>query len=767
MNHGIPFERYLSEGSQHSSRVHYPHILQTPYPSAVVPSTSDPGASYHQQSSSTSTFSAPATSQSGTSDSDDLSRATSPPDQRVNDPYEMTMLDDESGQNSDCDIEPDGGVSLAGHEDLMDFDGQASNINFLEGPFEQGSLANVDNPAWPDTTLETALLNTYSSTSWDVYGMSVHPETEDEFGPVDESMSGDMSSQSSSANASGTDGAGPPASSSIETPTPDPHPLYESYPNIIPSPELTQHIDSSGYAVQSTSQATIPGETDETSSDQLSFTAGVDFDPFLNENPIDLQQIQSNSPTNPPHQPPLLLPHGSQERTNLTLAQCLQHWAEGYALQERRHPKSVNISYKFPRFTQEDFLWGNTQRRKGCTVTRSEIDKGKCDFQGVDWKAFRVDRSTVRQVREMTYFNHANVIRSYPRHQMFGALPLYASAQDMNLDARAKVTPMPDNGEYFRFSRMSLQHRICFSHFQLRHLVSASSKNALFFPTASNEDYSLSDSRITNVNPDVVDDSYTIDSAHTDLHCDAIKMQNIFALSAKNDVLVAGGLAGEYAYKYLSSEPLAPFTSGMITHAWSSSTNHVHTYLSRHSGLPQAVFSSNDSHVHTLDLTTNKFVSRHNHVRFVNCSATSPDTRLRVLVRDSIHPMIVEADSGKRIAKLTGHNDYGFACDWAADGVHFATGAQDGLVQIYDMRNWRTPIQTLLAKIGGVRSLAFSPGNGRPVLLAAESADFVHVVDASDGMFAREQRMDFFGEIAGVTFDEGGERFWVGVADPH
>ncbi|KAL8800963.1 MAG: hypothetical protein Q9182_004797 [Xanthomendoza sp. 2 TL-2023] len=674
----------------------------------------------------------------------------------------MTMLDDESGQNSDCDIEPDGGVSLAGHEDLMDFDGHAGNINFLEGPFEQESLANVDNPS-------------VISTSWDVYGMSVHPEIEVEFGPIDASMSGDMFSQSSPANASGTDDAGPPAPTSIETPAPDVHPLYESYPNIIPSPDLTQHTDSSSsYAVQSSSQATFPGEMDETSSDQLSFTEGSDFDSFLNENSIDPPQIQSNSPTNSPHQTPQLFPPEYPEGSNLSFTGCLHLWAEGYARQERRHSRSVNIFNKFPRFTQEDLLWAGTERRKESTVTHSEIDRGKCDFQGVDWKAFRVDRSLARQVREMTYFNHANVIRSYPRHQMFGSLPLYASAQDMNLEARAKVTPIPDNGEYFRFSRMSLQHRIYIPHFQLRHSVSAGSKNAIFFPKPTTEDYSLSSSgsQITNVNPDVMDDSYTIDAAHTDLHCDATKMQNIYALSAKNDVLVAGGLAGEYAYKFLSSEPLTPFTSGMITRSRFSSTNHVHTYLSRHSGLPQAVFSSNDSHIHTLDLTTNQFVSRHNHVKYVNCSATSPDTRLRVLVRDSTHPMIVEADSGKRIAKLTGHNDFGFACDWAADGVHFATGAQDGLVQIFDVRHWRTPIRTLLAQIGGVRALAFSPSSssssssGRPVLLAAESADFVHVVDASDGMFAREQRVDFFGEIAGVTFEEGGERFWVGVADP-
>lgn len=94
-----------------------------------------------------------------------------------------------------------------------------------------------------------------------------------------------------------------------------------------------------------------------------------------------------------------------------------------------------------------------------------------------------------------------------------------------------------------------------------------------------------------------------------------------------------------------------------------------------------------------------------------------------------------------------------------------ATGAQDGIVQIYDMRQWREPLQTLAAELGGVRALAFSPlGSGPPVLLLAESADFVHVVDAVG--FGREQTIDFFGEVAGVSFEPEGRRFWVGVADP-
>lgn len=619
--------------------------------------------------------------------------------------------------------------------------------------------------------------------------MSLGPDIEDQLGPTNGTTSGDNPSASFSATALGVSGVDPTAQPSMETSMPDPDQnLYPLQPilDINPSVAMTQSVDGAGYAMHASVQAPAAEQDNVTSPGPFpssEMAPSFDFDTSLNDD-ITTSDIYDQahsliipsvpSLTNAPHQPSDTLFTDFQERNNLSFAGCLHLWVLGYASLERENPNPVNMPRLFPRLTPQDHLWGMGRRKRGI-ITGSDVEGGQCDVQGIDWEAFGVERSSARRMRRKTYFNHANVINSYPHHQMFCSWPMFASARDMNLGARAEVMkttripPVTDTKEQFRFSRMSLQHQITIPHLQLRHIVSASSKNAIFFPTASNEDSSqpASGSKITNVNPELSNDSYTIDSAHTNPNLDTPKMQHIYALSAKNDVLVAGGLAGEYAYKSLSSVPSDHFTSGLMTISPFSSTNHVHTYLSRHSGLPRAVFSSNDSNIHTLDLTTNQFVSRHDHVRHVNCSATSPDTRLRVLVRDSIHSLVVEADSGRRIGKLSGHNDYGFACDWADDGIHFATGAQDGLVQIYDVRSWRQPIRTLLAELGGVRSLAFSPaGHGKQVLLAAESADVVHIVDASGGMFTKEHAVDFFGEIAGVTFDESGERFWVGVSDP-
>ncbi|KAL8669002.1 MAG: hypothetical protein Q9168_006395, partial [Polycauliona sp. 1 TL-2023] len=708
MNQDIPFEEYM------------PGLSPRPASSTVQETSPSPSETFipayqHHSDALSSCPDSPSSSPS-LSDPHHPSQEVSPFEQEVIDLYKMARLDDGSDLESDCGDEYDGGVSLVGHEDVMDVDGIASEFYSTQGSLTASgsmpSTAALATPlpqapaqAWPHH-----LEDSTESTAW---AYSSQPIV-----------------------ASSLDGLDPPTSEpNTQIPMPQtPNPSHEfAFFNTSPSTDwlfdyhpLYPDQDSS-LDLDQPASATTP-----TVSEAL-----IDYNGYL---------IQPSAQPYPQmYDGPVVTMDGQyyEEQKNFSLIECLEYCAEGREEQDA-NPRSVGPVGKFPRITNHNIEIGK-RKRKEDIVENEDVETGRYDCQGIDWQAFGTPRTTTRRMRKETYVNHTNLPVEYC---LFRHWRMYASAQYVKLDAGKNANPIANTEKYFNFSRMDLQHQICIPHFQLRHTISASSKNAIFFPTVVKEDgIGTTGSQITNFNPDVADDSYVIDSAHVDRNLDdQPEMNKIYALSAKNDVLVAGGLAGEYAYKSLSSNRSAPFTSGMITHSDLSSTNHVHTYLSRHSGLPQAVFSSNDSHIHTLDLTTNKFISRHDHTRYVNCSATSPDTRLRVLVRDATHPLIIEADTGKRIGKLTGHKDWGFACDWAADGRYFATGAQDGLVQIFDMRNWRHPVTTLLTELGGVRSLAFSPGGttGRPVLLMAESADFVHVVDASDGMFAKKQTVDFF-----------------------
>jgi WD40 repeat protein len=154
-----------------------------------------------------------------------------------------------------------------------------------------------------------------------------------------------------------------------------------------------------------------------------------------------------------------------------------------------------------------------------------------------------------------------------------------------------------------------------------------------------------------------------------------------------------------------------------------------------------------------------------------NCSATSPDNRLRLVVGDDIESLILDAETGRRVTGLRHHRDYGFACDWSPDGRYMATGNQDGTVQIWDARHWNHPLytempfdKTIGTELGGIRSLHFSPlGGGKPVLLMAEPADVISIVDATT--FDTRQRFDFFGEIGGTSFVPDGSAFFVANMD--
>ena len=112
----------------------------------------------------------------------------------------------------------------------------------------------------------------------------------------------------------------------------------------------------------------------------------------------------------------------------------------------------------------------------------------------------------------------------------------------------------------------------------------------------------------------------------------------------------------------------------------------------------------------------------------------------------------------------------GFACDWADDGWTVATGNQDLQVKIWDARKWTTsqglacPVATVAAEMAGVRKLKFSPlGSGKKVLVAAEPADIVSIIDAET--FASKQMLSFFGEIGGVDFTNDGQDLIIANCD--
>ncbi|KAL8937257.1 MAG: hypothetical protein Q9216_004517 [Gyalolechia sp. 2 TL-2023] len=664
--------------------------------------------------------------------------------------YGMARLEDELGYGSDCEEEYEGGVPLAAYdESLTEDDTLDHQQEYLPGPFEQGLFSTENHSFYPTEPMELP------------GNRSGHTASDEADPPSDE-------------EAMGLEAAGSLPDLEVAAEDWSPLPVGTLNPTIgdyafglLPQPSQNQ---------SSPSDTVDNHNLFQLYASPLGTFNGADPGQFYPSGDAPTGTLDGDGSTETagadPHQPYSQIPgwwyfSPYNDLRNMPFDEYLQFWSDGYALQQGNSPIQYDPDrYSFPPLTNHGVYRGMRDRRDN-QITSFEVSKGICDAQGLVWDNFGASRFAARKVRRDTYFNQANCFPSYPYARLIHNKPMFCSAPFVNTEARACADKIPDTEKYFHFSRMNLEHKISVPHFQLHHTVSASSKNAIFFPTVSrDEDGRLnSGSHITCFNPDVSKSSLIIDSANVNPHADVPRMQKIFTLTAQNDILLVGGLDGEFAMKSLSSHPSDHFVAGQVSDAENSSINHIHTYLDRCSGLPRAVLSSNDCYTHILDCMTNTFLARHHHTKQVNCAATSPHNRLRVLVRDAKHPLLVEADTGKRIGKLSGHFDFGFACDWSGDGIHIATGAQDGLVNIYDVRQWRKPLKIFKAELGGVRSLAFSPiGNGKPVLLMGEAADFIHVVGGAG--WIEGQTMDFFGEVAGVGFEPEGERFWVGVADP-
>lgn len=239
---------------------------------------------------------------------------------------------------------------------------------------------------------------------------------------------------------------------------------------------------------------------------------------------------------------------------------------------------------------------------------------------------------------------------------------------------------------------------------------------------------------------------------------------SITTIATLDNVLIAGAFEGEYAITNLSSTMGTPCTFGrtsdFTTDTKSKIVNHLHLFESRTTYSPQGVFCSNDYRLRILDCATNTFTHNFQYSAAVNCSATSPNGRMRVVVGDFQETLITNAETGRPFETLKTHTDDAFACAWADDGIHIATAAQDSTIVVWDARYWAQPLTVLASELSVPRALRFSPvGSGPRVLVAAEADDYINIIDAQT--FESKQVFDFFGPLGGVSFTPDGQSLFV------
>lgn len=371
-------------------------------------------------------------------------------------------------------------------------------------------------------------------------------------------------------------------------------------------------------------------------------------------------------------------------------------------------------------------------------VRYDDLHGDQYDLQGMDWDSMGTTRQHARRRRLDTYKNYVN---------KEGSDRLNPHMTDVRI---------PATDSFFRFRKYLVRRDVYLAHFQLRSVLACPSRSQAYYPGGRG---------VNHMNPV---------SGKTELFLNNSDVTGLGAvistLDANHGVLMAGTFNGEYYLKNLYTEDKKDYSDGQITPNLGGITNHIQIHKPRRSSSPVAAISSNDEGFRVMDLATEKFLLQTRYRFALNCSSISPDGRLRAMVGDDFKVIISDADTGQIQQELAGHRDFGFSCDWCDDGWTVATGFQDKGVKIWDARRWcdsrgiSTPLCTIRSEMAGVRNLRFSPaGSGERVLVAAEEADFVNIIDAQT--YHTKQTIDVFGEIGGIAFTNGGQDLNVLVSD--
>ncbi|KAL4883795.1 hypothetical protein BJY04DRAFT_184425 [Aspergillus karnatakaensis] len=435
----------------------------------------------------------------------------------------------------------------------------------------------------------------------------------------------------------------------------------------------------------------------------------------------------TGDPAADPHFAESVLLHTTQER-NLNIDQFISQWLY------ESSTASIPMLSPTPPVSSQSPLSNIIRWALPAKIVRPSRYNGEFyDIQQIPWwEKLRVKRSDARLLRDQCYEPYNNL--QHMRHR--------------------RGPTLPEGEFYFQGKSMYTSHKATIEHFQLRNLMSVPAYNTVHF---------AHESKLYSWVPAYDDLQCLIDlskpTAESGFKCPV----KISTMKTAVGVSIVGGFYGEYAVRAMGAEDKG--IQGYVTKEENGITNHIDIIPSRSTRSPIGVFASNDCHIRTLDCETNTFLTDHKLARAVNCTSTSPDGRLRVVIGDLPEAWVVEADTGRPIYPLRGHRDFGFACAWSPDMMQIATSNQDKSAIIWDVRTWR-PLEKIESDVAGYRSLRFSPVGGGPrTLLLCEPADRLVLVNAQT--YKTRQVHDFFGEVGGADYSPDGSTIWAANTDEH
>ena len=369
-------------------------------------------------------------------------------------------------------------------------------------------------------------------------------------------------------------------------------------------------------------------------------------------------------------------------------------------------------------------------------VSVEDVVNGK-DVQGIPWEKMLFPRDQYREMKMKGYKNYQNL--SYARE-----------------DALQDCKQVERDGPYYDFQYNTRRARPSIVHFQLRNLVWATTKHDVY--TVHNQSMTHWSS-LNQISTELINGDDCIIPKQRGHGSQSVSMVQFTTMAVDNDLLVVGGFHGELICKRLEDDGIV--FSTRVTDDENAITNSLEIYQDPN-GSRRLVVANNDCSVRIFDT---KYFDLLNHYVFpwsVNSVSVNPDGTLFAVLGDHEDGLVVDPKCGKPIGKVRGHLDYSFSSAWHPDGNILATGSQDTTCRLWDIRNLSQSLAVLGGRLGSIRCIKFS-SDGR-FLATAEPIDFVHIYDCFAD-YGKAHEIDFFGEIAGLSFSPDTEAFYIGVAD--
>ncbi|KAL8046081.1 hypothetical protein ABFX02_08G155900 [Erythranthe guttata] len=367
----------------------------------------------------------------------------------------------------------------------------------------------------------------------------------------------------------------------------------------------------------------------------------------------------------------------------------------------------------------------------------AEARRGK-DIQGIPWERLSISREKYRQTRLEHYKNYENIPQSG--------------------EALKECKLTRKGGSYYEFWQNTRSVKSTILHFQLRNLVWARSKHDVYLMSHYSiihwSSLSSKKTEVLNVSGHVAPRE-----KHPGSLLEGFTQTQISTLAVRDNLLIAGGFQGELICKDLDRPGVSFCTR--TTYDDNAITNAIEIYNGP-SGSVHFTASNNDGGVRDFDMERFQLVKHFSYPWPVNHTSLSPDGKVIAIVGDNLDGMLVDSSTGKTISHLCGHLDFSFASAWHPNGYTLATGNQDKTSRVWDFRNLSKSVAVLKGNLGAIRSIRFT-SDGQ-FMAMAEPADFVHVYDVKNG-YEKEQEIDFFGEISGVSFSPDTDSLFIGIWD--